>query len=230
MVDPVTEDVQIRSRGVDGGYLDRGDHVDPVLDRRLDRLVDAVDSVVIAHREQLDAGVGGPSHHLAWGQRAIRVERMALEVEGGSVFGHEPGGYRCAGPDPGWAGACGSGWAGACGRISTASPSQSAAFTAAGAGSDRREKSVLPLNQWVTTSPMRFCFPVHYLSLAGFRRAARDRSKRMKTTRERAEERRLAKLELVREQVENGSLVIRTMTEEERRQYPPRPPKPRRGG
>jgi len=51
----------------------------------------------------------------------------------------------------------------------------------------------------------------------------------MKTTRERAEERRLAKLELVREQVENGSLVIRTMTDEERRQYPPRPPKPRRG-
>jgi hypothetical protein len=51
----------------------------------------------------------------------------------------------------------------------------------------------------------------------------------MKTTRERAEERRLAKLELVREQVENGSLVIRTMTEEERRLYPPRPVKPRRG-
>jgi hypothetical protein len=51
----------------------------------------------------------------------------------------------------------------------------------------------------------------------------------MKTTRERAEERRLAKLELVREQVENGSLVIRTMTEEERRRYPPRPVKPRRG-
>ncbi|HWF49798.1 MAG TPA: hypothetical protein VG294_04045 [Solirubrobacteraceae bacterium] len=51
----------------------------------------------------------------------------------------------------------------------------------------------------------------------------------MKTTRERAEERRLAKLELVREQVENGSLVIRTMTEEEKRRYPPRPAKPRRG-
>jgi hypothetical protein len=51
----------------------------------------------------------------------------------------------------------------------------------------------------------------------------------MKTTRERAEERRLAKLELVREQVENGSLVIRTMTEEERRRYPPRPVPPRRG-
>jgi hypothetical protein len=51
----------------------------------------------------------------------------------------------------------------------------------------------------------------------------------MKSTRERAEERRLAKLELVREQVENGSLVIRTMTEEEKRRYPPRPVKPRRG-
>jgi hypothetical protein len=50
----------------------------------------------------------------------------------------------------------------------------------------------------------------------------------MKTTRERAEERRLAKLELVREQIENGSLVIRTMTEEERRRYPPRPVKPRK--
>jgi hypothetical protein len=51
----------------------------------------------------------------------------------------------------------------------------------------------------------------------------------MKTTRERAEERRLAKLQLVREQVASGSLVIRTMTDDERRRYPPRPAKPRRG-
>ena len=58
---------------------------------------------------------------------------------------------------------------------------------------------------------------------------ARDRSKSMKTTRERAEERRLAKLQLVREQVASGSLVIRTMTDDERRRYPPRPAKPRRG-
>jgi hypothetical protein len=48
------------------------------------------------------------------------------------------------------------------------------------------------------------------------------------TTREKAEERRRAKLELVREQVENGSLVIRQMTDDERRRYPPRPAKPRR--
>jgi hypothetical protein len=49
-----------------------------------------------------------------------------------------------------------------------------------------------------------------------------------KTTRERAEEKHEAKLELVREQVENGSLVIRQMTDEERRQYPPRPAVPKR--
>jgi hypothetical protein len=53
----------------------------------------------------------------------------------------------------------------------------------------------------------------------------------MTTTRRRAEEQRRAKQELVREQVESGSLVIRQMTEEERQRYPPRParPKPLRG-
>jgi hypothetical protein len=50
----------------------------------------------------------------------------------------------------------------------------------------------------------------------------------MKTTRERAEERRQEKLELVREQVKNGSLVIRQMTAEERRRYPQRPDRPKR--
>jgi hypothetical protein len=52
----------------------------------------------------------------------------------------------------------------------------------------------------------------------------------MKTTRERAEEKREAKLESVREQVENGSLVIRQMTDEERLRYPQRPPKVKRPG
>ena len=41
----------------------------------------------------------------------------------------------------------------------------------------------------------------------------------MKTMREIAEERRQLKLQLLREQVANGSLVIRRMTEEERRCY-----------
>ena len=46
----------------------------------------------------------------------------------------------------------------------------------------------------------------------------------MKTTRERAEERRQEKLADVRHQVETGSLVIRKMTDAERQQYPIRPP------
>jgi hypothetical protein len=52
----------------------------------------------------------------------------------------------------------------------------------------------------------------------------------MKTTRERAEEKRQEKLDLVREQVESGALVIRQMTPEERRQYPPRPAQSKRSG
>jgi hypothetical protein len=53
----------------------------------------------------------------------------------------------------------------------------------------------------------------------------------MKSTRERADEKRREKLEHVREQVENGSLTIRKMTKQERKQYPPRPatPKSNRG-
>lgn len=47
-------------------------------------------------------------------------------------------------------------------------------------------------------------------------------------TRARAEEKREEKLELVRAQVQSGSLVIRKMTAEERRRYPPRPDVPKR--
>jgi hypothetical protein len=50
----------------------------------------------------------------------------------------------------------------------------------------------------------------------------------MRTARERAEQKRQEKLDLVREQVQNGSLMIRTMTEEERLRYPPRPAPPPR--
>jgi hypothetical protein len=52
----------------------------------------------------------------------------------------------------------------------------------------------------------------------------------MKTARERAEEKRTEKLERVREEVENGSLVIRQMTPEERRRYPPVAPQPKPAG
>ena len=44
----------------------------------------------------------------------------------------------------------------------------------------------------------------------------------VKSQRERAAEQRAQKLALVREQVHSGSLVIRRMTDEERRRYPPR--------
>ena len=50
-----------------------------------------------------------------------------------------------------------------------------------------------------------------------------------KSTRERADERRQAKLDQVQEQVENGTLVIRQMTDEERLRYPP-VVSPRKGG
>lgn len=51
----------------------------------------------------------------------------------------------------------------------------------------------------------------------------------VKTTRERAEEKRKEKLAYVNEQLESGSLVIRQMTDEERGQYPVRPRPPQRG-
>jgi hypothetical protein len=50
----------------------------------------------------------------------------------------------------------------------------------------------------------------------------------MKTARERAEEKREAKLSWVREQIDTGALVIRQMTDDERRRYPPRPVTPKR--
>ena len=50
----------------------------------------------------------------------------------------------------------------------------------------------------------------------------------MKSARERAEEKRAEKLEQVREQVQSGSLVIRKMTAEERRRYPPVAARPKR--
>jgi hypothetical protein len=52
----------------------------------------------------------------------------------------------------------------------------------------------------------------------------------MSTQRERAEARRKEKLDLIKEQVEDGSLVIRKMTPAERKANPakPRPPQRKR--
>lgn len=48
----------------------------------------------------------------------------------------------------------------------------------------------------------------------------------MKTTRERAEEKRVEKLQKIDEQIANGKLVVREMTAEERLRYPVRPSAP----
>ena len=50
----------------------------------------------------------------------------------------------------------------------------------------------------------------------------------MKTAHERQEEKKQAKLALMKHQVKAGTLVVRKMTGEERAKYPPRPAKPKR--
>ena len=50
----------------------------------------------------------------------------------------------------------------------------------------------------------------------------------MKSTKQRADERRQEKLERVQEQIKEGSLVVRKMTAKERAAHPPRP-RPERG-
>jgi hypothetical protein len=52
----------------------------------------------------------------------------------------------------------------------------------------------------------------------------------MITQAERAAERRKLRLEEIQRQVKDGSLTIRKMTAEERRQYPARPPSASSGG
>ena len=66
---------------------------------------------------------------------------------------------------------------------------------------------------------MRWAAAVPRLAAAGPGAVAENARK---STAERANDRRLAKLAAVREQVENGTLVIRQMTPAERERYPPR--------
>jgi len=48
----------------------------------------------------------------------------------------------------------------------------------------------------------------------------------MKTVQERQQEKRNAKLDLIRKQIEAGTLTVRKMTAAEREKYPPRPAQP----
>jgi hypothetical protein len=50
----------------------------------------------------------------------------------------------------------------------------------------------------------------------------------LKTQKQRSDEKRQEKLDLIKEQVDAGTLVIRKMTPEERKKFKPREPKPRR--
>jgi hypothetical protein len=50
----------------------------------------------------------------------------------------------------------------------------------------------------------------------------------VKATRQKTDEERQAKLDLVHDHVDSGSLVIRQMADEEGRRYPPRPTQPKR--
>lgn len=95
----------------------------------------------------------------------------------------------------------------------------------------------LPCSMRAVLPPVRFSSPTQPNLVPISQRRRRkgngclSRSRRddvVKTARERAEEKRAEKLALVREQVESGSLVIRKMTDAERRRYPPRAPKPKR--
>lgn len=74
---------------------------------------------------------------------------------------------------------------------------------------------------------MRFSQPTQRIS---FQQLSAGGGHEVKSPRERAEEKREEKLELMREQVQNGSLVIRQMTKEERRRYPRRPVSSKRTG
>ena len=58
--------------------------------------------------------------------------------------------------------------------------------------------------------------------------AACNRSRALKTAKEREEERRREKLAAVEKQIRDGSLVVRQMTAEERARYPPHPAPPKR--
>ena len=50
----------------------------------------------------------------------------------------------------------------------------------------------------------------------------------MRTSKERAEQKRREKLALIREQLDTGELTIRQMTPAERKKHPPQAAKPRR--
>ena len=87
-VDLIAEDVQVLVLAVHARELGGRRHADAVLARGGERLRHAGDRVVIAQREQLDAGGGRRRHDLRGRKRAVGLRRMRLQIEGGSVSRH----------------------------------------------------------------------------------------------------------------------------------------------
>ena len=95
VVDAVAEDMEVFVVAVDGRQLGGGDDANRAAGRvgGRQRLGDAVDRVVVAEREQLDARGGRAGDDLGRRQRAVRARRVRLQVE------RRAGGHRC-GPYP----------------------------------------------------------------------------------------------------------------------------------
>ncbi len=82
VVDQVAQHVQVLLAAVDRGDLHRGNQPHAEAGGRLGGGLHPVDAVVVAQRQQLDAGLGGGGDHLPWLERAVGVQRVALQIEG----------------------------------------------------------------------------------------------------------------------------------------------------
>ncbi len=80
VVDPVPQHVQVLVIGVDGRYLGRRQQREAASTSRRERLVDAIDGVVVAQREELDACGRGQFHDRCRLELAVGMARVGLEV------------------------------------------------------------------------------------------------------------------------------------------------------
>ena len=81
VVDRVAEDVEVLVIGVERRELGRRDEADAVHARRGQRLVDAVDGVVVGQREQLDPVRGRARDDVSRRERPVADRGMRLQVE-----------------------------------------------------------------------------------------------------------------------------------------------------
>ena len=97
VVDLVAEHVQVLVIRVHGRYLGRRQERNAPAPSCRQRLVDAIDRVVVAQREELDAGGRGQLHDRRRLELAIRMARMGLKVDAhqcGCILARKPGAPR----------------------------------------------------------------------------------------------------------------------------------------